>query len=94
MDNLGAMKALVSDHERAAFDGFREQARVNYGLTRLTDNLVLSMQIGSGDPGKFKPYIDKYGIKKIESGSYVDAFGKESTFSSRTSVAMALPSLF
>lgn len=84
----------LTDFERASFDSFRQQAEVNYTLTKLVDDLDLRIRQGSDNPERLKSFLDKYGIKKIESESYVDAFGKENLFSSRTSVAMALPSLF
>ena len=62
-------------------------------LTRLTgESLNPVIREGRSDPARFKSFLDKYEIRKIESESYIAVYEKESSFQSRTS--LELPSLF
>lgn len=83
----------LTDFERKSFEGFESQAKVNYGLTRLTgESLEPTIREGRPDPERLKEFLNKYEIRKIESESYVAMYEKESSFQSR--ISPELPSLF
>lgn len=84
-------RETLTDFERVSLSGFQRQAFINFDLTQLKKDLILSEKVGASNPEKLKPFLDKYQIRKIDPESYVGEFERITTFCNRT---YDLPSLF
>jgi len=84
----------LTDFQVQAFREFEQQSNLNWQIVQLVDDLPLVLSEGQTDSEHVQKFLDRYEIRKLSSSALTDLFGKESSFNSRVTQGITMPSLF
>jgi DNA polymerase-1 len=89
----GSINSLT-DFQRSSFLSHREQSKINYGITRLREDIGCEMTEGAPNGEMVGEVLSKYEIKSMSPDSLIALFDANNSFNERNSPVIENYSLF